>query len=113
MYNRTAPLDLTIQRRGGVKLPLEWTADGTAVNINGYTIAAQVWDKSRSVKYADFAVEYTDRPNGKFNISLTPAQTVSFTPNELYYDVKYKQPDNFEDYLIEGNIFVSQGYTTI
>ena len=84
-----------------------------AVNLNGFTIAAQVWNKERTGKFADFTVAITNAANGEFSISLTHVQTLQFTPNELSYDVLLLNPSGKREYYIEGTIFVSEGYTTI
>ena len=63
--------------------------------------------------FANFSVEYVNRSIGKLKFKLTPTQTEGFTLNELEYDIKYKQPNNDEFYLLEGTIFVSEGYTVI
>ena len=83
------------------------------VNLNGFTIAAQVWDKARTGKYADFTIDYTNRTNGEFTMSLTHNQTRQFTPDELSYDVLILNSAGQREYYLEGNIFVSEGYTTI
>ena len=81
-----------------------------AINLTGYTAYAQAWDKARATKYADFAVAYTDRSNGKITISLTDTQTATFV-DELYYDVLLENNSGLREYYLEGIVFVSQGYT--
>ena len=102
----TAIHDVTIERRATFPLELTLTADGSVWDITGYTFIAQVWDTSRKVKYADFAVDYADRANGKINFKLTPAQTETFK-----LDIKYRQTNNDEKYLMEGTIYMSEGYS--
>ena len=72
-----------------------------------------MWDKARTGKYADFTVAYTNRSNGEFTISLSTTQTTQFTPAELVYDVLILDTNGKREYYLEGNIFVSEGYTTI
>ena len=106
--------DFTVQRRADHTESIRITdSNDNAVSLVGATIAAQVWDKSRTGKYADFTVAYTNRTNGEFKISLTDVQTTQFTPNELSYDVLLLNPSGEREYYIEGTIFVSEGYTTI
>lgn len=106
--------DFTVQRRSDHTESIRIT-DGNddAVDLTGFTIAAQVWDKSRTGKYADFTIAYTNRTNGEFDMSLTHTQTTQFTPNELVYDVLILNSGGKREYYLEGNIFVSEGYTTI
>ena len=106
--------DFTVQRRSDHTESIRITdSTDSAVNLTGFTIAAQVWDKERTGKYADFTIAYTNRTNGEFTMSLTHNQTRQFTPNELSYDVLILNGSGQREYYLEGNIFVSQGYTTI
>ena len=105
--------DLEVQRNSTVPLDITFKAGGVVTDITGYTFAASVFSADGTQNFANFAVTYTNRSQGKVSFKLTPAQTATFTPNELVYDVKYKQPNNDEFYLLEGNIFVSDGHTTI
>ena len=46
--------DFTVQRRADHTESIRITdSTDSAVNLNGFTIAAQVWDKARTGKYAD------------------------------------------------------------
>ena len=49
--------NFTLQRRSTHNIPLVFKdSSNNAVNLTGYTIAAQVWDEPCLNKYADFAV---------------------------------------------------------
>ncbi len=107
--------DFAVQRRSD-HTELFRITDGNdaAVNLTGFTIAAQVWNTgTRTAKYADFTVAYTNRSNGEFSLSLTHVETLQFTPDQLSYDVLLLNPSGKREYYIEGNIFVSEGYTTL
>ena len=94
--------------------PLKLTfkdSNGDAINLTGYTVAAQVWDVSRKVKFADWGVTYTNRTGGIIDIKLTDIQTDNFHVGTLKYDVKLTEPSGDEYYYIKGNLNVSQGYT--
>ena len=104
--------NVTIQRRSDWSVILQFKdSTNTAINLTGYTVYAQAWDKARSTKYADFGVAYTDRANGKVTISLTDAQTATFA-DEVYYDVMLEDSNGLREYYLEGVMFVSQGYTS-
>ena len=106
--------DFSVQRRSDhAELFRITDSNDAAVNLSGFTIAAQAWNKERTGKFADFTVAYTNRSNGEFEISLSDVQTTQFTPNELSYDVLLLNPSGKREYYIEGTIFVSEGYTTI
>ena len=107
-----ATYNMTVQRRSDHSIQLIFKdSTSSAINLSGYTVAAQVWDESRSNKYADFGVTYTDRTAGTVDIALTDTQTATFTPNVLKYDVLLTNGSGLKEYYLEGNIFVSEGYT--
>ena len=107
-----AQKDFTVQRRADFPLTLTFKdGNGDAINLTGYTVAAQVYDESRSTSYGSFAVTYTNRTSGIVDIKLTDTQTTGFTPEELKYDVLLTDPSGSKEYYLEGTIFVSEGYT--
>jgi|TARA_R100000084_G_scaffold109236_2_gene74948 hypothetical protein len=101
----------TLQRAADFSVLLQFKdSDDAAIDLTGYTVYAQAWNKARTTKSADFAVAYTDRSNGQITLSLTDAQTALF-PDELYYDVLLEDGSENREYYLEGVISVSQGYT--
>ena len=104
--------NMTVQRRSdhSVNVTLKDSSDN-AINLTGYTIEAQVWEETRTTKYADFTIAYTNRTSGIFDMSLTDTQTATFTPNILKYDVLLTNPSGLKEYYLEGSIFMSEGYT--
>ena len=104
--------NMTVQRRAdhSVNVTLKDSTD-TAINLTGYTIEAQVWEETRTTKYADFTIAYTNRSGGVFDMSLTDTQTATFTPSVLKYDVLLTNPSGLKEYYLEGSIFMSEGYT--
>ena len=113
MTAKTAVKNFTIQRRADFPMRLIFKdANGTAVDITGFTVAAQVWNDDRSTKFADFSVTYTDRANGTVDLKLSDTDTANFSINILRYDVLLTDPSGDKMYYLEGTLFVSQGYTT-
>lgn len=103
--------NITLQRRADYSLLLQFKdGDDAVIDLTGYTAYAQVWNKQRSKKYADFSIAYTNRTNGQITISLTDTQTATFI-NELQYDVLLENGSNIREYYLEGTITVSEGYT--
>jgi hypothetical protein len=104
--------DFEVRRRADHTEELSITdGNDNPVNLTGYEVAASVFDESRTTKYADFTAAITSAANGTFTLSLTRAQTVTFTPSELHYDVKLKNPSDKQEYYVAGIIFVKEGYT--
>jgi len=104
--------NFTVQRRADFPLRLTFKdSTGSAINLTGFTVAAQVYDDSRTTKYADFTVTYTNRTGGIVDIKLEDTDTANFTPNVLKYDVLLTDGSGNKEYYLEGTLFVSEGYT--
>lgn len=101
-----------LQRRADFAFELEFKRGNpaAAVDLTDASILAQCWDKTRTTKYADFTVTYTDRTAGKVKLELTDTQTATF-PDEVSYDVLFVSTLGFREYFLEGSIYVSEGYT--
>ena len=105
--------NFTVQRRSDHTIPLLFKdGNNNAINLTGFTVVAQVWEETRTTKYADFSVAYTNRTAGSVSISLTDVQTATFTPEILKYDVLIVDGSGNKEYYLEGTIFVSEGYTS-
>ena len=103
--------NISVQRRADYDLQLQFKdSAGVGIDLTGWTAYAQVWDRGRTTKYADFAVTYADRPAGQISIALTDAQTATF-PNEAFYDVLLEDSSGLRNYYLEGIVYVSEGYT--
>ena len=103
--------NISVQRRADYDLSLQFKdSTGAAINLTGWTAYAQVWDAGRTVKYADFAITYTNRSTGTISIALTDVQTTTL-PDEAYYDVLLEDSSGLRNYYLEGIMYVSQGYT--
>ncbi len=94
------PIRLTI--KGG---------DGNALNLSGYTVAAEVYNKERTYKYADWTVTYTNRSTGTVDIELSDVQTTTFDLDSVYYDVKLTQPNGKKFTYLRGKLNMLEGYT--
>ena len=104
--------NFTLQRRSDHDLDLVFKdSTSSAINLTGFTVAAQVWEETRTTKYADFTVAYTYRTEGQVKLSLTDTQTATFSPDVLKYDVLLTNGSGLKEYYLEGTIFVSEGYT--
>ena len=104
--------NFTLQRRSDHTIPLVFKdGNNNAINLTGFTVAAQVWEETRTTKFADFSVAYTDRVAGSVSITLTDVQTATFTPEILKYDVLLIDAGGNREYYLEGTIFMSEGYT--
>ena len=103
--------NISLQRRADYSITLQFKdSNDAAINLTGWTVAAQAWNQARTTKYADFTVTYTNRVTGTVTPALTDDQT-SILPDEAYYDVLLTNPSGLKEYYLEGIIYVSEGYT--
>ena len=104
--------NMTIQRRTDHSIQLVFKdSNNDAIDLTGFTVEAQVWEETRTTKFADWTVTYTNRNTGTVDIALTDTQTATFTPNLLKYDVLLTDASGLKEYYLEGDIFMSEGYT--
>lgn len=111
MSSRPGLHNMLLQRRADDKTRLEFRdSEDAPIDLSGWTVYAQIWDKKRTQKYADFTVDYVDRINGVVDLILYAVDTDEL-PCECFYDVMLEDPSNFKEYYLEGIIYVSEGYT--
>ena len=104
--------NMTIQRRSDHAIQLVFKdSNNSAINLTGFTVEAQIWEETRTTKYADWTITYTNRSTGTIDMSLTDTQTANFSPSLLKYDVLLTNPSGLKEYYLEGEIFISEGYT--
>jgi hypothetical protein len=105
--------NIKLQRRADYSVLLEFKdANKAVIDLTGWTVAAQVWDQGRSTKYADFSVDYVNRPQGLVRLRLAYSATSTF-PNESAYDVLLLNPAGEREYYLEGTILAAEGYTSV
>lgn len=106
-----ATYNLRVQKRADHPLALTFkTSAGTAINLSGYTVLAQVWDKCRTSKLGDFTVTVTNAAAGQVELKL-PYTVTAVLPAEARYDVMLIAPSGLREYYLEGVVRASEGYT--
>ncbi len=104
--------NIILQRRSDFLLRVEFNdSNDVPIDLTGWTVYSQIWDKQRSVKYADFTIDYIDRVQGTIGLLLFASDTEEI-PCEAFYDVMLEDPNDFKQYYIEGLVYVSEGYST-
>lgn len=103
--------NIKLQRRADciVNIVLK-DSTGTPLNLTGWTALAQVWNTSRTTKYADFTVTYVNRSSGSISISLSATQTAGL-PTESQYDLMLINTSGVKEYYLEGTVTALEGYT--
>ena len=70
--------NMTIQRRSDHNIQLIFKdSNNDAINLTGFTVEAPVSEETRTTKYADFGVTYTNRSTATIDIALTDTQTAT------------------------------------
>lgn len=103
--------NIKLQRRADYSVELRFLdSNKDPINLTGWSVHSQVWDKGRTVKYADFTISYTDRTDGRIKMSLGAATTETL-PDQTVYDVLLVNTLGEKEYYLEGGIDAEQGYT--
>lgn len=85
---------------------------GAAINLSGWQVIAQAWNKARTTKVGDFTVTVTSAANGQVELKLPYTVTAVMSAAEYYYDVMLINPSGLREYYLEGIIRPSEGYST-
>jgi hypothetical protein len=108
-----ASYNIRPQRRADYVLPITFKdSTDTAINLTGWSVVAQVWDKARTSKVGDFTVTVTSAANGQVELKLPYATTAVMTGAEYHYDVMLVNPSGLREYYLEGIARPSEGYST-
>ncbi len=102
--------DITIPQRATFREPLRLKANGAPLNLTGYEARAQVWDRRRTVQYAELQIDWIDRAQGRFDLVLNPPATTAVI-KDAYWDLLLTQPDGERYYWLEGRAYVDAGLT--
>jgi len=105
--------DIPVKKNEDYSLPIR-IKDGLnqPLNLSGYTIAAQIWDETRTTKYADFTVVNEDLAAGRIKLTLSSANTRTL-PADAWYDVLFIPPGGGATYFMEGIVYAKEGYTRV
>jgi len=99
------------QRRADFLMNLVFKdSTGDALDLTGWQVLAQVWNKDRSTKYADFIVTVLDAEEGTVQLKI-PYYTTDDLPDECRYDVMLISSGGIREYYLEGIVRPSEGYT--
>lgn len=99
------------RRRADFLLPLQFKdSEGDPINLTAWEIHAQVWEKTRNSKLADFDVTVVDASDGRVDLLLNYGITEDL-PDNGYYDVMLIDGSDFRQYYLEGDVAVNQGFT--
>jgi hypothetical protein len=83
---------------------------GTPVNMNGYALEAELWNRTGTAKLANFATPWTVQSSGMFNLRLSSAVTSGIT-EQGQYDLMITEPGGDKYYLLQGTAYIDLGLT--
>ena len=92
---------------------LEDDASASALDLTGYTGAAQLRKHSSSNKKFDFSVAFPDRENGIVRIDMTDTVTSSIKPGRYVYGLLLTASGGVRTRIVEGSALVREGATRI
>lgn len=85
---------------------------GTPMDLTGCTAVSQVWNKDKTIKYADFVISFVNAASGILKRSLSKSLTATL-PDEAFHDLLITNAANISQYYLEGMVYVSEGYSSV
>ena len=87
-------------------------ANGDAVNLSGYSVAAQIRKTFLSSTATSFTTAFVDpRTTGKITLTLTDTQTAALEAGRFVYDVVITSADGTKTRVVEGQVTVNPSVT--
>ncbi len=86
---------------------------GSAINLQGYSVASQIRKSYYSTTATNFTATVTGIANGEITISMTAANTANITPGRYLYDLVITSPTTVKTRVVEGIVVVLPGVTQI
>ena len=82
--------------------------DGSALNLTGYTILAQIRKHSSSSTAVSFATTSVEPTTGVLKLSLDPSDTTDLKPGRYVYDIVLTDTSSVKTRVVEGSVIVSK-----
>ena len=86
-------------------------ANGDAVNLSGYSVAAQIRKTFLSSTATAFTATISNASSGEITISLTPTQTAALEAGRFVYDVVITASGGTKTRVVEGQVTVNPSVT--
>ena len=83
----------------------------SAVNLTGFSAAAQIRKSHLSSTSTDFATSITDATAGQITITLTDTQTTALESGRYVYDVVITSGSGAKTRVVEGQVTVNPSVT--
>ena len=86
-------------------------ANGDAVNLSGYSVAAQIRKTILSSSATAFTATISNATSGEITISLSPTQTTALEAGRFVYDVLITASGGTKTRVVEGQVTVNPSVT--
>ena len=86
-------------------------ANGDAVNLSGYSVAAQIRKTFLSSTATSFTATISNASSGEITISLSPTQTTALEAGRFVYDVLITASGGTKTRVVEGQVTVNPSVT--
>ena len=86
-------------------------ANGDAVNLSGYSVAAQIRKTFLSSTATAFTATISNAASGEITISLSPTQTTALEAGRFVYDVLITASGGTKTRVVEGQVTVNPSVT--
>ena len=86
-------------------------SSGSAVNLSGYSVAAQIRKTFLSASATAFTATISNASSGEITISLSPTQTAALEAGRFVYDVVITASGGTKTRVVEGQVTVNPSVT--
>ena len=86
-------------------------ANGDAVSLSGYSVAAQIRKTFLSSSATAFTATISNASSGEITISLSPTQTTALEAGRFVYDVLITASGGTKTRVVEGQVTVNPSVT--
>ena len=102
---------ITIHQGATFELDVEYRdASNVPINMSGYTVAGQLWNRLGTAKLANFTHQWTAQASGMFKLRLAANVTSGIT-EQGQYDIMITEPSGDKYYLMQGTAMFDAGLT--
>ena len=86
-------------------------SSGSAVNLSGYSVAAQIRKTFLSASATAFTASISNASSGEITISLSPTQTAALEAGRFVYDVVITASGGTKTRVVQGQVTVNPSVT--
>ena len=90
---------------------LEDAGTNSALNLNGYTVKAEMRKHPSATGVTTFTSTVTGSSTGQITIGLSTSQTANLKEGRYVYDVVVTNSASYMTRVVEGMVLVSKGVT--